>query len=354
MRETLIAIAGALSFMVMGRLQSVVRPGLRPSLLVLLVTASWCAAVRPAAAEKKCGELRILAIGDSITKGSVPSKKKDNPYLAYTKEQLESAVGSCFDVSYTLAAQGGAGLLVRNGKTISENAMPTLRGAEWDWVLIMAGINDLLAGAKTAQEIWEGGLRDLYDQALAQGAHVLGMLPLPTALVDGSDPKERERKELGRLIYSYSRQNPRVKCLYYGVNWSEEQKAKWLDKDKLHLTEEGHKELGSQVYEIIRAFMGRDPCTTCRKFVQLPGDTQPARGGFDWSAPFSVLNPANWFGGGFRGFSLPVASSAQCGGSGGMCFLYGRGACSDAQWPGAPCPSGASCRRNSASSWTCS
>jgi hypothetical protein len=45
------------------------------------------------------------------------------------------------------------------------------------------GVNDLLSAGQTAQEIWDGGLREMYDEALARGAHVLGMLPLPNGLV---------------------------------------------------------------------------------------------------------------------------------------------------------------------------
>jgi len=47
----------------------------------------------------------------------------------------------------------------------------------------MVGINDLLLGGKSARDIWEGGLKAMYDEALEGGARVIGMLPLPNALV---------------------------------------------------------------------------------------------------------------------------------------------------------------------------
>lgn len=81
------------------------------------------------------------------------------------------------------AALGGSGIHVRNVRTLPEYALPTLRAGKWDWVLLMVGVNDLFAGSKTAKEIWQGGLKAMYDEALDRGAHVVGMLPLPTGLV---------------------------------------------------------------------------------------------------------------------------------------------------------------------------
>jgi hypothetical protein len=48
-----------------------------------------------------------------------------------------------------------------------------------------AGINDLLLGGKPANDIWYGGLKALYDEALSKGAHVIAIAPLPTALTRG-------------------------------------------------------------------------------------------------------------------------------------------------------------------------
>ena len=51
----------------------------------------------------RCGQLRLLAIGDSITKGSVPSKNKNLPYAYITGYELEKALGGCFEVQPTVA-----------------------------------------------------------------------------------------------------------------------------------------------------------------------------------------------------------------------------------------------------------
>jgi hypothetical protein len=47
----------------------------------------------------------------------------------------------------------------------------------------MVGTNDILTLSKTAKEVWEGGLKALYDEVLDSGARVAAMLPLPTGLV---------------------------------------------------------------------------------------------------------------------------------------------------------------------------
>jgi hypothetical protein len=40
-----------------------------------------------------------------------------------------------------------------------------------------------MLGKKTAKEIWNKGLKELYDMAIDGGAQVMGMVPLPTNLV---------------------------------------------------------------------------------------------------------------------------------------------------------------------------
>lgn len=86
----------------------------------------------------------------------------------------------------TPPALGGAGILVRKeGKTIVDHAGPTLRSGAWDFVMLMCGTNDVLLGGKSAGEIWDGGLKALYDEALDRGSKVIGMAPLPNLMVSG-------------------------------------------------------------------------------------------------------------------------------------------------------------------------
>ncbi|KAI8470308.1 MAG: hypothetical protein J3K34DRAFT_261174 [Monoraphidium minutum] len=148
--------------------------------IALLVALSGCLCTTQAA---KCGPLKLLAIGDSITKGAIPSQGRDMPYIQLAKDQLWNSLGGCFDVQASVSALGGGGIHVRNVQTVPEVALPSLRSQKWDWVAIMVGVNDLFAGGRTARDIWDGGLRYMYDEALSRGARVVGMLPLPTGLV---------------------------------------------------------------------------------------------------------------------------------------------------------------------------
>lgn len=58
------------------------------SLAVLLLGCSCLATVQ--ARVQQMGEIRILAVGDSITQGSVPSKGANHPYTIKLKEILQS------------------------------------------------------------------------------------------------------------------------------------------------------------------------------------------------------------------------------------------------------------------------
>lgn len=58
------------------------------SLAVLLLGCSCLATVQ--ARVQQMGEIRILAVGDSITQGSVPSKGANHPYTIKLKELLQS------------------------------------------------------------------------------------------------------------------------------------------------------------------------------------------------------------------------------------------------------------------------
>jgi lysophospholipase L1-like esterase len=71
---------------------------------------------------------------------------------------------------------------------------------------------------------------------------------------------------LGDLIINYAKQTPNVHPLWFSVDWSHDQKEKWIDFDHLHLTEEGHAEVGRQVAEVIKKVMGADPCGGCSKY----------------------------------------------------------------------------------------
>lgn len=60
--------------------------------------------------------------------------------------------------------------------------------------------------------------------------------------------------------------------LSFNQDWTAEQKKAFIDVDKLHLKEPGHRELGAQVAWAVKGTLGADPCGTC------PAQAPPAVG----------------------------------------------------------------------------
>ena len=209
---------------------------------------------------------------------------------------------------------------------------------------------------------------------------------------NSDDPKDRERRALADLIYSYSLARPAVHPFFWGVQWSGDQKARWLDGDRLHLTPAGHQELGRQVALAVRREMGADPCGAgCAKFApaapappprfapdpsaepQLPAEPRAGGGGGGFGISMggmNLLDPMGIISGsasavgsfiplpnlgalgavlpGFRGFgiglpSLSMAARAargqQCGGAGLACVAFSY-FCVDAPFPNVACGQG--------------
>jgi lysophospholipase L1-like esterase len=163
--------------------------------------------------------IRILALGDSITQGSVPSKNENHPYTEQLQKRVEAATGKKVEivnaggwpggegergdevgpaaqrrggrregrracgarerqrlapagppsraVSGSTAprpgtpAVGGAGIFAvgfHNPTTLVPWARKQLAGRKFDWVVCLIGINDLLREGKPASEVGAGGV----------------------------------------------------------------------------------------------------------------------------------------------------------------------------------------------------
>jgi hypothetical protein len=88
--------------------------------------------------------------------------------------------------------------------------------------------------------------------------------------VGDGDNKEQERRKLAWTIGGAARGRSgsagAVRPLLWGAGgWSGDEKGRWLDYDKLHLSEAGHAELARRVAEAIRGAMGGDACGRCAK-----------------------------------------------------------------------------------------
>lgn len=84
------------------------------------------------------------------------------------------------------AGVGGAGIFMSGfndpitlvPKAQQEIKSAAAAGINYKWVVVMLGINDLLRGGKTADEIMPG-IKQIWQMALDKGSNVLAIPPLP-------------------------------------------------------------------------------------------------------------------------------------------------------------------------------
>ena len=102
--------------------------------------------------------LRVIAIGDSITQGSVPSANDNHPYtLELTRRLEEAKLARKVDVDNI--AVGGAGVFAvgfHNPVTLVPWAQSHLEKAKYDWAVVLVGINDLLRESRRADDVSGG------------------------------------------------------------------------------------------------------------------------------------------------------------------------------------------------------
>eukprot|EP00882_Tetradesmus_deserticola_P011260 GHRQ01011911.1.p1 GENE.GHRQ01011911.1~~GHRQ01011911.1.p1 ORF type:complete len:231 (+),score=25.49 GHRQ01011911.1:151-843(+) len=128
-------------------------------LLLLSASAQSCQSAR------QC-PFRLLAVGDSLTKGAVPSKQLNHPYSIRLRALLKKKFKNGATPVVTTAAYNFMGVFQKaqndDGQALDTTLVPLTRrqlhkakqqGFAYQWVVVMAGINDLGAGDRTAAEI---------------------------------------------------------------------------------------------------------------------------------------------------------------------------------------------------------
>eukprot|EP00879_Flechtneria_rotunda_P029938 GHRR01032405.1.p1 GENE.GHRR01032405.1~~GHRR01032405.1.p1 ORF type:complete len:206 (+),score=50.97 GHRR01032405.1:319-936(+) len=146
-------------------------------------------------------QLRILAIGDSITEGAVAGRS-NHPYTWELENQLRKKLGAKIVVDNR--GVGGAGIYAQgfqNPTTLVPVAQQALSSRQkYDYVIVLLGINDLLRQGKSAEDV-KAGLQQIYDAALQTGATVIAIPPFPApGYVSQGDYKEQERQKLADMI----------------------------------------------------------------------------------------------------------------------------------------------------------
>ncbi|WIA15985.1 hypothetical protein OEZ85_012724 [Tetradesmus obliquus] len=238
------------------------------AVLLALLCSSW--AVDAARLLRQDTDIRILAIGDSITEGSVPSKNTNHPYTIQLEQQLRKLRPNA-RITIDNEGVGGAGIFAvgfHKQTTIpplAERAIQRAKrhGTPYDYVIVMLGINDLLRMGKSAEEV-KGGLQQIYGWALDAGSNVIAIPPFGApGFVSKDDYKEGERKKLADMVRgmaagenSRRASSPKVAVLNLQAttmdfyNMDDAERSRWLD-DGLHLTEFGYDVLGRAVARAI-------------------------------------------------------------------------------------------------------
>ncbi|GBF89342.1 hypothetical protein Rsub_02219 [Raphidocelis subcapitata] len=217
--------------------------------------------------------IRLLALGDSITMGSVPSANQNHPYTIELERRLREKLGTG-KVTVTNAGVGGAGIFAvgfQNPTTLGPYAQQLLAKAKYDWIVGLIGINDLLRMGRSADDVFKG-IMEIYKPALEAGTNVLAIAPLAApGFVSRSDSKEGERLKLHALLAKASSDwnaahptGPRFAVYDLGIKgpmnfWDmgEADRRWWLD-DGLHLTAQAYDRMGNLIADnLIPQLRGR-------------------------------------------------------------------------------------------------
>ncbi|WIA15988.1 hypothetical protein OEZ85_012727 [Tetradesmus obliquus] len=225
----------------------------------------------------------VLAAGDSITQGSVPSRGFNYPYAIKLEELLRKKLGPR---TRAIDAGLGGGGIYQTGfniqKRFPEFYREQLAFRQWDVAVIMIGINDLLRGGTPAAEIM-AGLQPLLDETLAKGIPVVSIPPFAApGFVAETDSKEAERKKMAELLKAAAAaraaatggQGPQIWVLdlqagpldFYKM--SPEERSRWLD-DGLHMTQFAYEQLGQYVYDEVMSHLCNLPQLGLLDYAQV-------------------------------------------------------------------------------------
>lgn len=207
----------------------------------------------------------------SVTGALKPALKKLCPDLTNITVDVEGRSGDC-----VLTALGGK-FRDRLGNAVSA------RDSDYDLIIILGGTNDLAykleKGLPGAAEIFDKGLRVLYEYVLEETRANLLVMTVPMRAIDVRDSswggKARESREhLNNLILSWAgKQNGRVfsmdlaKLVPFPKNTGDENEEEEDDDDVrfgggscwsadgLHMSEKGYDTVGEHLAEAIQGLL---------------------------------------------------------------------------------------------------
>jgi lysophospholipase L1-like esterase len=205
--------------------------------------------------------LRILAFGASLTEGYYAGGLQFHPYTIRLGQLLRSLF---LTVDINNAGVSGEAVL-------SQTMLPRLKqllsssssagNNHYDWVLILAGTNDIIRDQEKPSRVFEG-YKLLIDECHKHQARVLCMTLPETGYPKGSSD-DLQRQEFNRLIRQelISKTNEKDNIVILDVDQflpyhslsSNERKQIW--DDEVHLKPYGYDRLGQLIYDTLKNYL---------------------------------------------------------------------------------------------------
>jgi len=137
----------------------------------------------------KPDDLRILAFGDSLTEGYTDFGTTFHPYGPALYSTLKKLMPNFAGIRVHVEGQSGDCVLPSLGGDFSERLQAaTAKESSYDLIIILGGTNDLAykfgADLEGAQQIFEEGLKVLYEFVLAKTEANLLVMTVPERAMD--------------------------------------------------------------------------------------------------------------------------------------------------------------------------
>lgn len=194
------------------------------------------------------GAFHVLCLGDSLTEGYTLNGTEFSPYT----NTLYSLLSEALSIPVVVYNEGKSGDRVL-GPFMHRRLMNCIEEAEdadvtFDWVVVMAGINDVGIPQTTAPELY-AGLEKIISTASRSAKKVLVMNCMETTL-DGKYPRMGKIvQEYNALIVEGASKVPNVHFL--DIRSKMPYSLSTFD-DHVHLTSAGYKRMGEAIFHLMQ------------------------------------------------------------------------------------------------------
>ena len=209
-------------------------------------SGSWSFLTSLQVQSSDCNAGTVVTLGDSLTDGAFSSINQDRRWPDFLQRRLDSAGSSLIVANAGLVGNRllsdvqFSGLSALNRLDADVFGQPRLRG-----VILLEGINDLLAGHSSAQVI--GALTQIRQRVINRGFPILlGTIPPFTHDFDTYGAVEQQRQQVNTWIRSL----PRFIDFDAALRWSADPRVlnpTYDSGDHLHPNDQGHTQLASAV-----------------------------------------------------------------------------------------------------------